>query len=226
MGLLADLMVVGSFVVCPLREVSLGAGSYLAELRVNGTSALSSPRESFRSWLRRLDQSLFSLSDPESAGVGRGRAPTAGILGPLLGAALGVASTGVSPMTGRVWGYPPGVIVLADTGRPRRWDLRSEACVNGVRLLPPGDRADSAIGVVLAPFIGVRSSSPKPYSLGLRPGGPCHSRSPPKVVISFNDGFLDLGFPAVGGGDNGGLRIPTGDHDPAGSDPKHEKLQK
>jgi hypothetical protein len=44
-------------------------------------------------------------------------------------------------------------------------------------------------------------------------------------VINFNDGFLNFGFAAEGGGDNGGLMIPTGDHASGDSDPRHEKLQ-
>lgn len=180
-------------VVCGTAVIGLPIlelpGSYLAEVSRSGgasvaTAVLSS---SLGALLCLLFSFSFSRSDPELSGVGS-----------WLGRGKGgsVTSTGVSPMEGnRFLKYPPGVTM------PRARLLVFRRNPPGV---PPGEIADSAIGVTPGPFVGVRSVDARPGNLNL----PCAGAS--KEVMTLSEAFfaviLCIGG-AESGGDTGGLSM-------------------
>ena len=69
--------------------------------------------------------------------------------------------------------------------------------------VPPGEMADSAIGVTPGPLVGVRSVDARPGNLK------CACAGASKEVITFNAEFLVVMrvSGALGGGDTGGLNI-------------------
>ena len=153
-------------------------GVYVAELSCSGSASAS-----LAYWPAR------SRSEPASPGV-------SGFNGSNL--TRGITSFGVSPIDGRrLREKPPGVAVLADAGvwyALRLPGLKKAVCA----VSPPGEIADSSIGVGPGP-IGVLSLSiPKNFDFC------CLS---PNAVISFNaDVFAILRCgPLWLGGDKGGL---------------------
>ena len=119
-----------------------------------------------------LISDCFSLSRSEPESFGVGNAP-----GRVSGNGGGIESMGVSPIEGkRFLLCPPGVLTLR-LFRVRSWGLRY---VLGV---PPGDKADSAMGVIPGAFVGVRSSDNRPGNLNL-------ASDFPKEVMSLSEAFL------------------------------------
>jgi hypothetical protein len=128
-------------------------GSYLAELsRICGETSFEGKGSCF-SLPGSAVCASFSFSDPESTGVGS--AFGAGSIGTS-------TSIGVSPIDGSRWrANPPGVIIDFDVSACLRW--RALFFMYDPR--PPGEMADSAIGVTPGAFVGVLSSDLRPGNL-------------------------------------------------------------
>jgi len=96
--------------------------------------------------------------------------------------------------------YVPGVAVLAEVVVDRSRSLRLDLVHTSV---PPGVRADCAIGVIVAPMLFRLVSAAWPSSRGMI-GTPLS----PKVVINFSCALRILLGPPADGGESGGLVGP------------------